>query len=369
MKFTVSQDSLADALSVVLKGAGGATTLPILNGVLIKAYDGVLELHTTNTEISIKHRITARVDEPGEAVVPCKLFSNITKALPDAPVSFEVVERQAVISCAKSSFRLNMLDPRDFPEFPAYAIESCVDLPVSVLSEMVSRVWRVASKDRSRGVLTGVLMTVENNTIRLVATDSYRLAVCDTQVETSNLEGSFEAIVPSESLNDALSVMGDAPTIMVGVTDAQVVFEAGNTCYVTRRMKESFPSYRMLIPSACAMTAKLDNASFAAAVKRVSAIGSGNPTLRFDIDTEAGVLKLTLISSDQGYASETLDIDAEGKSGCTGFSCHYIADFFNMAGHDKDLTLEIQDYGRPAVFKTYCKVNYLYLAMPIRLSE
>ena len=163
--------------------------------------------------------------------------------------------------------------------------------------------------------------------------------------------------------------MGDAPTIMVGVTDAQVVFEAGNTCYVTRRMKESFPSYRMLIPSACAMTAKLDNASFAAAVKRVSAIGSGNPTLRFDIDTEAGVLKLTLISSDQGYASETLDIEAEGKSGCTGFSCHYIADFFNMAGHDKDLTLEIQDYGRPAVFKTYGKVNYLYLAMPIRLSE
>ena len=74
MKFTVSQDSLADALSVVLKGAGGATTLPILNGVLIKAYDGVLELHTTNTEISIKHRITARVDEPGEAVVTLSLI-------------------------------------------------------------------------------------------------------------------------------------------------------------------------------------------------------------------------------------------------------------------------------------------------------
>lgn len=369
MKFTVSQDSLSDALATVLKGVGGATTLPILNGVLVKAGDGVLEFQTTDGEIAIKHRITARVDEPGEAVVPCKLFANITKALPDAPVSFEVVERQAVISCAKSSFRLNMLDPYDFPEFPAYAIESSVELPVSVLSDMVSRVWRVASRDRTRGVLTGVYLTVENNTVRLVATDSYRLAICDTQVETSDLDGGFEAIVPSEALNDALSIMADAPMIMIGATDAQVIFETGATCYVSRRVKGTFPNYRGLIPSSCVMSARLDSHELSSAVKRVSAIGGGAPTLRFDIDVDAGILKLTLISSDQGYASETLDIEVEGKSGYSGFNCHYVMDFFGMAGHDKELTFEIQDYGRPAVFKTFGKVNYLYLVMPIRLSE
>lgn len=369
MKFTVSQDSLSDALTTVLKGVGGTSTLPILNGVLIKAGDGVLELHTTNGDISIKHRITARVDEPGEAVVPCKLFSNITKALPDAPVSFEVVERQAVISCAKSSFRLNMLDPNDFPEFPTLAVESSVDLPANTLAEMVSRVWRVASRDRTRGVLTGVFMTVENNTVRLVSTDSYRLAICDTQVETSSLEDPFEAIIPSEALNDALSIMGDAPTITVGVTDGQIIFETGTTFYVSRRVKGQFPNYRGLIPSSCVMSAKLDTAAFSSAVKRVAAIGAGSPTLRFDIDAEAGVLKLTLVSNDQGYASETLDIEVEGKSGFSGFNCHYVMDFFNMAGHDKELTFEIQDYGRPAIFKTFGKINYLYLVMPIRLSE
>ena len=369
MKFTVSQDSLSDALTTVLKGVGGTSTLPILNGVLIKAGDGVLELHTTNGDISIKHRITARVDEPGEAVVPCKLFSNITKALPDAPVSFEVVEHQAVISCAKSSFRLNMLDPTDFPEFPTLAVESSVDLPATTLAEMAARVWRVASRDRTRGVLTGVFMTVENNTVRLVSTDSYRLAICDTQVETSSLEEPFEAIIPSEALNDALSIMGDAPTITVGVTDGQIIFETGATSYVSRRVKGQFPNYRGLIPSSCVMSAKLDTAAFSSAVKRVAAIGAGSPTLRFDIDTEAGVLKLTLVSNDQGYASETLDIDVEGKSGFSGFNCHYVMDFFNMTGHEKELTFEIQDYGRPAIFKTFGKINYLYLVMPIRLSE
>ena len=174
MKFTVSQSALSEALATVMKGVAGTSTLPILSGVLIHAADGVLEFQTSNYTIAIRHRIAARVDDEGWMVVPCKMLSNITKTLPDAPVSFEVEERQVNIKCEKSSFRLNTLAVGDFPEFPTYALESTVELPANVLSEMVSRVWRVTSSDKNRPVLNGVYMTVENNTIRLVATDSYR---------------------------------------------------------------------------------------------------------------------------------------------------------------------------------------------------
>ena len=123
MKFTVSQGTLADAIAIVSKGVASASTLPILSGVLVRAADGVLEFQTSNYTISIRHRVAALVEEPGEMVIPCKMLANITKTLPDAPVSFETVERQVLITCAKSRFRLNTLAAADFPEFPTYAIE------------------------------------------------------------------------------------------------------------------------------------------------------------------------------------------------------------------------------------------------------
>ena len=121
-----------------MKGVASASTLPILSGVLVKAQDGILEFQTSNYTISIRHRIAAHVEEEGEMVIPCKMLSNITKTLPDAPVTFELSERQVLIGCEKSSFRLNTLDANDFPEFPAYAIESAVELTTERIMTPIS---------------------------------------------------------------------------------------------------------------------------------------------------------------------------------------------------------------------------------------
>lgn len=368
MRFTVSQSSLAEALATVMKGVASASTLPILSGVLIKAEDGVLEFQTSNYTISIRHRVAARVEEPGEMVVPCKMLSNITKTLPDAPVNFEVEERQVAISCAKSSFRLNTLAAGDFPEFPTLALEQSVELPSDILSDMVSRVWRVTSTDKNRQTLTGVQMTVENNMVRLVATDAYRLAVCDTQVETSTLEGSFELIVPSEAFNDALSISGGNGSIMIGATDNQVVFMAGNTTYVARRIEGTFPNYKGLLPDTCNTSVKIDVAAFNAALKRVTVVAQANSAVTFDIDADAGTMTLSAFSGDQDQASETLDVEIEGNSGKVAFNYHYIFGCLNVLGHEKEITLELKSFAQEAgIFKSYDKINYVYLVMPVRV--
>ena len=367
MRFTVSRDSLSSAVAIVLKGIAPSSTLPILSGVLIKAADGVLEFQTTNYTISIRHRIAARVDEAGQMVVPCKMLSNICKTLPDAPVSFETVERQVKMSCEKSSFRLNTLDVGDFPEFPTLALERSVELPANVLSDMVARVWRVTSTDKNRPVLNGVYMTVENNTIRLVATDSYRLAVCDTQVETSSLEGSFELNVPAEAFNDAISITGGQGTILVGSTESQVVFQAGDTTYVSRRIEGNYPNYKALLPSTCATSVRISTDALSAALKRVAVVAQNNSAVKFEIDADAGVLGLSAISSDQDAANETLDVDIEGNSGVIAFNYHYIFGCLNVLPKEGEITLELQSYQQAGVFKSYDKINYLYLVMPVRI--
>lgn len=368
MKFTVSQDSLSEAISVVQKGVASASTLPILSGILVRAADGVLEFQSSNYSTSIRHRIAAHVEEEGETVIPCKTLASLVKTFPDAPVVFETVDRQVSISCMKTIVRLNTLDPADFPEFPTYAMESSVELPVGVLSEMDSRVWRVVSNDKSRPILGAIHMTVENNTICLVATDSFRVAICDTQVDTSSLEGSFELNVPAESMNDALSIMSGEPSILVGFTDTQIVFEAGNTCYVSRRIEGNYPNYKQLIPDTCSTRVKVGVEELAAAMKRVSVVAqAANTAVKFTIDADANTLSLSSISSEQDLAEETLDVEAEGVSGTTAFNCHYITACLNAISREKEVTLELKAYGQPGVFKSYGKINYLYLVMPIRI--
>jgi len=228
MKFTVSQSALMQALSVVAKGMASNSTLPVLSGIYIKAEEGVLEFQTTNLDISIRHRIAADVEEPGATVASGKILTNIVKTLPDAAVMFEGGERVLTIQCDKSSFRLNTLDPADFPEFPEYDLDRTVELPSDLLSEMVGKVYKVTSKDTSRPILSGVLLTVEDNTIRLVATDSYRLAVCDSNVETSSIQEAFETIVPGNTFHDVLSLPSMTERITIGTTNSQVVFAFGD---------------------------------------------------------------------------------------------------------------------------------------------
>lgn len=368
MRFTVSQSTLADALAIVGKGIAGTSTLPILAGVLVDAHDGVLELRTSNLTISVRHRVAAHIEESGQMVVPCKMLANITKTLPDAPVSFECDGRQVRIACEKSSFRLNVLAPEDFPDFPQFALERSVELPSDLLAEMVNRVYRVTSKDKTRPVFTGVYMTVENNVLRLVATDSYRLAVCDTQVETSTLEGGFELNVPADAFYDALSITGGDGSILVGSTDTQVVFVAGNTTYVSRRIEGTYPNYKQLIPAACTTTVKVGVEELSAALKRVAVIAQGNSAVRFEVDVENGALSLSAISSDQDAASETLDVEVTGESGTIAFNYTYIFGCLNALGHaDEEVSLELQSYAQAGVFKSYGKINYLYLVMPVRI--
>ena len=364
MKFTVSQSALAKALSVVSKGMATNSTLPLLSGVNIRAERGVLEFRTTNLTISIRHKIAANVEEPGETVVSGKILANIVKTLPDAAVSFSLEGRSLTISCEKSTFKLNTLDPADFPGFPEFALSESIELPCDELSRMVDRVYRVTSKDNTRPILSGILMTVEAGTIRLVATDSYRLALCEAQVEAP---GSFEMIVPGAAFHDVLTLPSDTGRILIGKTDSQVVFVFGNTTYVARKIEGNYPNYRQLLPSSSTTTVNVNVGTLSAALKRVSVISLSNPSIRFDIDAGAGTVRLTATSPDQGEATEVIPAEVDGRSMAIALNYHYVFDCVNVEAADHDMTLELKESMQPGIFRSHSDVEYLYLLMPVRM--
>ena len=343
MKFTVSQSSLAKAIAVVSKGIGAQSTLPVLGGVFLRAEAGSIELQTTNTTISIRHAIAANVEEEGATVVSGKILGNVVKTLPDAAVTFEDTGGYMSISCEKSNFRLMTLNANDFPEFPEIETEQQVELPSGILSSMVDKVYKVTSKDTSRPILAGVLLTVENNTIRLVATDSYRLAVCDTNTETSSADAPFEVIVPGGTFHEVLSLPSMTDQLVIGLAASQIVFSFGNTTYVSRRIEGNFPNFRQLLPTQC------------------------NTSVRFDIDADGSLLKLSASSPDQGESSELIDVEVEGESMSIALNYHYVLDCVSASAQDKDVSFELLSSMQPAVFKSYASINYLYLLMPVRM--
>lgn len=365
MRFSVSQSALDVALSVVSKGLATNSTLPILVGIYLKADEGTLTLQTTDLTISIRHNIPANVEEPGETVVSGKMLASIVKNLPDAAVNFEATPHGLTISCNRSNFNLYALEPADFPEFPEFELQKSLKLPSDTLGQMVNKVYRVASRDTSRAILQGIQLTVDNNTIRLVATDSYRLAVCDTHTETG--EEKFSAIVPGATFHEVLSLPSMTDKLMIGTTENQVVFIFGDTTFISRRIEGNFPNYKQLLSSSCTTKLKLSTQRLNAALRRVSVVALTNPSVRFDVDVAAGILQLTASTPDQGEAHETLPIEAEGEDVAIALNHRFISDCVSAVGDDDALSLELEGSMRPGVFKSYGTINYLYLLMPVRL--
>lgn len=366
MKFTVSQSALATALSVVTKGMSSNVAMPILAGIYIKAYEGSLEFQTTNLDISIRHSIPANVEEPGETVLSGKILTNIVKTLSDAAVTFEDEGTTVSITCEKSNFHLNTLDPADFPEFPSYELERTIELPSDLLSKMVDKVYKVTVKDPSRPILSGILLNVENNTIRLVATDAYRLAVCDSNTETSSIDSAFETIVPGSVFHDVLSLPSMTERLQIGITGSQVVFSFGTTTYVSRRIEGRFPDYKQLFPSGCKSSVKINVPQLSAALKRVSVIALANPSVHFDVDADGNVMRLSASSPDQGSSTELVPVEVEGESVSIALNYHYVFDCVNAVSGMDEITLELTSAQRPAIFKSYSTINYQYLLMQMR---
>lgn len=359
MIVNISQASLSKAAAKVVKGVGKDSVLPILGGMRLDAADGTLSIRSNDMNVSIRATVAANVEERGSTVVPGKVFESIVKGLPDQAVSIVTDGQYAVVSCGRTKYRLHTLNPDDFPAFPELEADSTVELPASTLSEMVSKVVRCVSKDTSRPVLNGVQVSVDGGILRLVATDSYRLAVCDANVGT---ESGFEAVIPGDSLRDVLKMADPAGIVEVGETKNQVCFRIGTTEYVTRRIEGNYPNYRQIIPAASKVTARIDVDLMSTALKRVSVLAKDDPSLVINL----GEHSMTLLARSQqhGESTEEVDVDSDGSMAFS-VNARYLADGLDGAGDEA--TLELVSAMSPVVIKSYGTTNYLYLLMPVRM--
>ena len=366
MKITISRSELLTALSVVGRGMSARSTLPILSGILFSATEGSILMQATDLEVSVRHTSPALVEQAGQVVLPGKLLTDIVRSLPEAAVTIEIEGEVALVRCQHSSFTVKKLNPADFPKFPEVSVDKKIILESGTLISMVRQVSRAVSRDETRATLTGVLFVVEGPTVRMVATDSYRLAVRELVLETVAGED-VEVVIPGKALEEVSKLAGDIKEVSIGVSENQIVFEFGETTFVTRRIEGTFPNYRQLIPKEAVTNAVISAEEFTSAVKRVSLMALHNTPLKISISIEDQTLSLSATTQDVGDASEDLMVKAEGEDVEIAFNHAFLMDGLSSASTET-LRLEVQSSLKPGVLKTVGDEGFLYLLMPVRVG-
>jgi DNA polymerase-3 subunit beta len=367
MRVITTKQALVDCLGIVSKAVSSRTSIQVLSGVLLEADESGIVLSATDMEISIRAPLAGRVERPGSLVVPARIAADIARSLPVGDVVLEQApgETQMEITAAGSVFDLHSLPATDFPQLPVCVGERfTVGKPEFV--ETVDHVAPSASRDETRPVLTGVLIQFTKTSVRMVATDSYRLSVKETPLQSS-VATAVEVIIPARTLMELSRIAAGAPdeTISILPTDNQILFEVAGISLVSRLIDGQFPNYRQLIPETFDHEVAVDHDELLEAVRRVGLLAQKNTPLRLRFADNT--LSVSAESQDVGKAKETIPVQYDGEELEIGFNPEFL-EAGVAAVKEPSVNLRFISPLRPGLLKGAAE-DFLYLVMPIRLND
>ena len=363
VKFRCEREALAEALSTAGRAATGRTgALPVLSGLRLELAGDQLSITGTDLDLTIQLTLAVGGDGDGGVVLPARLATDIVRSMGAGTVEVIVEGDDVNISGGRSQFSVRPLSLDDYPKL-ATPSASSVTLPSAAVGEALRQVVRAASTDEARPILTGVLLTAENGGLRMVATDSYRLAVRDL-ADHEVLGADQKVLVPGRALNELQRLVGGGDELTMRLGDRDATFEVGGTRLSTRLIEGEFPNYRQLIPASHPNTLTVAREPLLEAIRRVKILAKDATPVRLQMGGDT--LRLTAITQDVGNASEELDAGYEGADLTVAFNPEYLASGVEACTAD-EITLSTLDSLKPAVVRGVGSDDYLYLLMPVRV--
>src|SRR5215216_6650516 len=314
MKLSTKRDALFAQLQTVTRAASTRSAVQALSGVQMLASGSGIELRATDMEIGLRVPLDGEVVRDGSVVLPARLLVDVVRSLPGDSVTLELrsAEQDVEIVAGAANFHIRTLRLEDFPPFPEPEGDGRVQVPGAAFVATVGKVARSASRDETRPVLTGILVSASGDELRMVATDSYRLSVKETKLDAP-LSGSFEANVPARALQELTRIVQqtEAERLSVSVRTNQVIFEAGGFVLSSRLIDGQFPNYRQLLPDAYEHQLPLGGTEITEVVRRISLLAQKNAPLRLAF--AEGELTVSARTPDVGEAQESLPVPFQGE--------------------------------------------------------
>lgn len=395
------QENLAKGLSIVSRAVSSRSTLPVLGNILLEARGSQLRLAATNLEIGINCWVGAKVEDEGAITVPARLLGDFVSSLPPERIDMELSTRTQTLHlrCARIEANMKGIDASDFPLIPTISgaedaedaatqvTGSLMELEAAGLRKMIDQVVFAAASDESRPMLTGVEVTFRDGTIRMAATDGYRLSVRSTRVESSAMPADTTVIIPARSLSELGRISGDGDegrkinVLLPEQTRNQVLFQVWGKSdakggfhrveLVSQLIDARFPDYRAIIPKTHTTRTVTDTAALLKAVRVASLFARDNANIvRMEIvsanGSGGGQIKMTAASTEMGDNVNEIDAMVEGSGLEIAFNARYLIDVLSQIDQPQ-VVIETTQPTRPGTIRPVGmgEDEFLHVVMPM----
>lgn len=359
MRIRAERDDLVDVLGRAARAVSPRSPLPILQGLLVTVAGRSLRVVGTDLDMTMRTELEVEVLEEGRAVVPARLISEAARKLPAGAVILAAEGGEVELSGGGPRFRFRELVLEDFPALPEPTLTEPLELDGEAFLGALNQVSVAASHDDARPVLTGVLFETTDDGLRLVATDSYRLALRDLPSVRSTVSG----LVPVRALRELSRTVG-AQKMQVAIGSRDATFGSGRGTLSVRLIEGSFPNYRQLLPSSYPSRLTVDRDALLQAIDRASLVAEDHIPIRLQL--EAGGVELSVSRQDVGGETEHVPADYQGEDMTIAFNSRYLNDGVQAVQDDR-VVLDVIDPLKPGVIRGAEGDDYLYLLMPVRL--
>ena len=367
MHFTIQREALLKPLQLVAGVVERRQTLPVLSNVLLVVQGQQLSLTGTDLEVELVGRVQLEESaEPGEITVPARKLMDICKSLPsDALIDIKLDEQKLLVKAGRSRFTLSTLPANDFPTVEEGPGSLTCNLEQSKLRRLIERTSFAMAQQDVRYYLNGMLLEVSTDTLRAVATDGHRLALCAMHAQIGHAER-HQVIVPRKGILELARLLTD-PEGMVSIVLGQHHIRAttGEFTFTSKLVDGKFPDYERVLPKGGDKLVVGDRQALREAFSR-TAILSNEKYRGIRLQLASGQLKIQANNPEQEEAEEEISVDYEGGSLEIGFNVSYLLDVLGVMTTEQ-VRLILADSNSSALLQEAGNDDSSYVVMPMRL--
>lgn len=389
MKLVCTQSDLSNNLSLTSRAVPSRPTHPVLANVLLQADEETNQVSLTAFDLSlgIRTSFNAEVLQGGAIAIPAKLLNDITSRLPEGEITLEDESASAgntlggeglIVTLTPKSGRYQMraMGGEDFPALPVIENEQTLHLKATTLIEGLRGSLFATSADETKQVLTGVHLTVKQDTVEFAATDGHRLAVVETTNESqaANAETQLEVTVPARALRElermlAHSNLSEEQPVVLHLDQGQVIFELGYQRLTSRTLEGQYPAYRQLIPRQFQRELTLDRRQFLSTLERIAVLADQkNNIVKISLDSGVQEITLSCEAQDVGNAMESMPAQISGENIDIAFNIKYLMEGLK-ALPASEILMQLNQALTPVIFTPLGGLKMTYLAMPVQLRN
>ncbi len=381
MKIVLERDVLAEAVAWTARALPARPTIPVLAGIRLAAAEELV-LSSFDYDVSAQATVPVSTEEAGSALVSGRLLAEISKSLPAKPVHITAEDGRAILTCGSATFTLLTMPEDEYPALPEMP-PAAGTIGSDAFATAVSQSATAAGRDDTLPALTGVRIEIEGDTLTLVSTDRYRLAIRELRWQPAHPDLAAAMLVPAKALADTARSLTNGAQVSIALAlpgaegsgsggsggDGMIGFEGAGRRTTTRLLSGEFPRYQSLLPKTVNAAAELAVSVLSESVKRVALVAERNTPVRLTFS--AGQLMLEAGTGDEAQAEETIEADFSGDDLSIAFNPQYLLD--GLAAIDSDtVRIAFTEPGKPALFTGKPgpdgNPEFRYLLMPIRLG-